>query len=69
MLRNSNIFMAIIYLLFGGIFTYLAITSVETTIWNVYTLLLIIMATFDFGLAIRLIFLKWQATRNPKQKK
>lgn len=64
MRRTSPMLMATLYLILGAIFTYLAITSVETTIWNIYTLLLIFMATFDFGLALRLIILKWK-TRNP----
>ena len=56
-MRSSPLFMATLYFVLGSVFTYLAVTSVETTIWNFYTLLLIVMATFDFGLALRLILL------------
>ena len=55
-MRNSPFVMATLYFLLGCIFTYLAITSVEDTIWNFYTILLAIMATVDFNLAIRLLF-------------
>ncbi|MEI4832572.1 YdiK family protein [Bacillus sp. FJAT-53711] len=57
-MRNSPFVMATLYFLLGCIFTYLAITSVEDTIWNFYTLLLSVMATVDFSLALRLIFSK-----------
>ncbi|HDX9580009.1 YdiK family protein [Bacillus cytotoxicus] len=57
-MRNSPFVMATLYFLLGCIFTYLAITSVTDTIWNFYTLLLAVMATVDFNLAIRLLFSK-----------
>ncbi|MGG2017054.1 YdiK family protein [Bacillus sp. S10(2024)] len=57
-MRNSPFVMATLYFLLGCIFTYLAITSVKDTIWNFYTILLAIMATVDFNLAIRLLFSK-----------
>ncbi|PGZ95336.1 hypothetical protein COE51_20780 [Bacillus pseudomycoides] len=57
-MRNSPFVMATLYFLLGCIFTYLAITSAQDTIWNFYTLLLSVMATVDFSLALRLIFSK-----------
>lgn len=57
-MRNSPFVMATLYFLLGCIFTYLAITSVKDTVWNFYTLLLAVMATVDFNLAIRLLFSK-----------
>ncbi|PEA55554.1 hypothetical protein CON64_06405 [Bacillus pseudomycoides] len=57
-MRNSPFVMATLYFLLGCIFTYLAITSVKDTIWNFYTLLLAVMATVDFNLAIRILFSK-----------
>ncbi|MFX3624048.1 MAG: YdiK family protein [Ectobacillus sp.] len=62
-MRTSPLFMATLYFLLGCVFTYLAVTSVEETIWNFYTLLLIVMATFDFGLALRLTFAKLRTKR------
>ncbi|WP_020063195.1 YdiK family protein [Bacillus sp. 123MFChir2] len=57
-MRNSPFVMATLYFLLGCIFTYLAITSVKDTIWNFYTILLAVMATVDFNLAIRILFSK-----------
>ena len=57
-MRNSPFVMATLYFLLGCIFTYLAITSVQDTIWNFYTLLLAVMATVDFNFALRLLFSK-----------
>ncbi|MEI4804527.1 YdiK family protein [Bacillus sp. NPDC077411] len=57
-MRNSPFVMATLYFLLGCIFTYLAITSVQDTIWNFYTLLLAVMATIDFNFALRLLFSK-----------
>ncbi|CAG9615010.1 hypothetical protein BACCIP111899_04244 [Bacillus rhizoplanae] len=57
-MRTSPFVMATLYFLLGCIFTYLAITSVEDTIWNFYTILLAVMATVDFNLALRLLFSK-----------
>ncbi|MDG4658331.1 YdiK family protein [Ectobacillus antri] len=54
-MQRSPLFMATLYFILGSIFTYLAVTSVQDTIWNFYTLLLVAMATFDFGLALRLV--------------
>jgi hypothetical protein len=68
-MRGSPLFMAALYFVLGSIFTYLAITSVEETIWNFYTILLMIMATFDFGLSLRLIFVNFRIKRMKGPKK
>ncbi|WP_028401933.1 YdiK family protein [Ectobacillus panaciterrae] len=68
-MRSSPLFMATLYFVLGSIFTYLAITSVEHTIWNFYTLLLMLMATFDFGLALRLILVNFRLKRIKGPKK
>ncbi|MBD8070703.1 YdiK family protein [Bacillus sp. PS06] len=57
MRRTSPLLMGIIYLLMGLLFTYLAIGSVEESIWNFPTIILILFATFDFGVAIRMFLL------------
>jgi hypothetical protein len=57
MRRTSPLLMGIIYLLMGLLFTYLAIGSVEETVWNLSTVILMLVATFDFGVAIRMFLL------------
>lgn len=37
----------------GVLFTYLAFTSIDDTIWNATTILLLIVATLDFGVGYR----------------
>ena len=57
-MRTSPYTMALIYAAMGALFTYLAIQSAEETIWNFSTILLMIIATFDFSTAIRFILFK-----------
>jgi len=57
MFRTSPLIMAFIYFVMGVLFTILAIGSVEDTIWNFSTVLLMLVATFDFGVSIRLFLL------------
>ncbi len=57
-MRTSPYTMALIYGSMGALFTYLAIQSVEESIWNFSTILLMIIATFDFSTAIRFILYK-----------
>lgn len=45
---------AIIYFVMGILFSYVATKTAGETIWNVPTVLLMIFATFEFGIAIRL---------------
>lgn len=52
-MKTSPIFMGMIYGLMGVLFTFLAIESVTDTIWNFTTVLLMVVATFDFSVAIR----------------
>ncbi|EMT44807.1 hypothetical protein JV16_02828 [Anoxybacillus ayderensis] len=46
------------YFLMGILFTYFAVDSAEDGIWDVTTMLFIMIATFDFGTAIRSLFKK-----------
>jgi hypothetical protein len=42
----------------GILFTYFAVDSAEDGIWDVTTMLFIMIATFDFGTAIRSLLKK-----------
>lgn len=46
----------------GALFTYLAIESAQETIWNFSTVALMVMATLDLGMALRLValYVKWK---------
>jgi len=56
-MRTSPLFMAFLYFLMGAVFTYIAVQSANETIWNFTTIILVIVATFDFAVAIRLLSL------------
>lgn len=46
---------ALIYIILGFLFTYLAIISGDDTIWGIRTILPALVATFDFGVGLRLL--------------
>ncbi|WP_188207160.1 YdiK family protein [Alkalibacillus aidingensis] len=54
-MKVSPMFLAWIYILMGILFMYLAIQSADETIWNFATIIFALIATFDFGVAIRLV--------------
>lgn len=57
MRKTSPFLMGLMYITMGTLFTYLAIQSAQETIWNFATILFMIIATFDFGVAIRMFAL------------
>ncbi|MEH7384543.1 YdiK family protein [Bacillus sp. JJ1521] len=57
MRRTSPFVMGIFYTLLGAFFTYIAITNATQSVWNFSTVLLALIATFDFGMAIRMFVL------------
>lgn len=46
---------AIVYIVLGVIFFYMATQTAGETIWNVPTVILLIFATLEFGVGFRLI--------------
>ncbi|UFT99840.1 YdiK family protein [Radiobacillus kanasensis] len=56
-MRTSPLFTASLYFVIGILFTYLAINTVEDTVWNFTTILLLLFATTDFVISIRLVML------------
>lgn len=54
--------MAIIYLVMGVLFTFLAFQSVDDTIWNPLTIVLLLVAALDFVVAYR--FLRKSSKKN-----
>ncbi|WP_099363766.1 YdiK family protein [Fredinandcohnia onubensis] len=69
MRRTSPFVMGIIYALMGTLFTYIAINSATETVWNFSTILLALVATFDFGVAIRMFVLHSKIKKIAKTKK
>ncbi|WP_338471505.1 YdiK family protein [Niallia sp. XMNu-256] len=55
-MRQTPLFSGIIYVVLGIIFTLFAIQNVNTDgEWGFFSILLVILATFDFGSGFRLI--------------
>lgn len=69
MRRTSPFAMGIIYMLMGILFTYIAIGSASTSesIWNFTTILIIVVATFDFSVAIRMFALHMKIKKIQKK--
>ncbi len=69
MRRTSPFAMGIIYALMGTLFIYIAISSATETIWNFSTILLALVATFDFGVAVRMFSLHFKIKKVTNAKK
>ncbi|MGP4073729.1 YdiK family protein [Piscibacillus sp. B03] len=54
-MRASPFFIASMYFLMGLAFVYLALQYAEDTIWNFATIIFTLVATFDIGVAIRIL--------------
>lgn len=54
-MRTSPKVMANVYFIMGILFLFMATQSAGETVWNFSTMLLAIIATLDFGVAIRLM--------------
>ncbi|SEQ44595.1 YdiK family protein [Piscibacillus halophilus] len=68
-MRVSPVFLATMYFLMGLAFVYLALQFADETIWNVPTLIFTIVATFDIGVAIRILarYLLYKRHLNKKE--
>ncbi|PLR65583.1 MULTISPECIES: YdiK family protein [Bacillaceae] len=59
-MRTSPISMGIFYLSMGILFTYLAVNSSGEGLWSFPTILLMLIATFDLGVALRMFNLSFK---------
>ncbi|CRK85404.1 YdiK family protein [Neobacillus massiliamazoniensis] len=55
-MRRSPLFSVLIYFLLGCLFTYFAINDVTQNGWSFFSFLLVILATFDIGSGLKLLF-------------
>ena len=67
-MRKSPLISGIIYIFLALLFTYFAIESVSEEGWGFFSILLVILATFDFGSGLRLLSLHFKIIKL-KQKK
>ncbi|WP_194287472.1 YdiK family protein [Gracilibacillus oryzae] len=68
-MRISPLPSAFFYFALGGLFTYIAIQSVEDSVFNFITILLAFFATVDFVVGIRLISLHFKIKKVKNNKK
>lgn len=54
-MRRSPLFSGLIYMMLGCLFTYFAIQDVQSGGWGFFSILLVVLATFDFGSGLRMI--------------
>lgn len=68
-LRQTPLFSGIVYLLLGIVFTFFAIQNInEDGGWGFFTILLIILATFDLGSGIRMILIHFHLKKQKNKK-
>lgn len=66
-MRRSPLFIGLLNLAFGIIFTIFAIQNVRQSGWGFFTYLLILIATLDFGGGIRFVLEHLQLKQNSKK--
>ncbi|MDQ0157726.1 YdiK family protein [Robertmurraya andreesenii] len=69
-MRQSTLFSGILYIVFGLFFTFFAIQNLQQTgEWGFFTYLLILLATFDIGGGLRMVFFHFKLKSIQKNKK
>lgn len=66
-MRTSPKSLSLIYFVMGILFTYIATQTVTDTIWNFSTIILAVIATLEFGVAIRLMLIYIRLKRKNKK--
>ncbi|MBP2241832.1 hypothetical protein J2Z40_002404 [Cytobacillus eiseniae] len=68
-MRNTPLYSGIIYILLGLLFTYIATQNIQREDgWGVFTIFLIIIATFDIGGGLRMIAFHFKMKKALKNK-
>ncbi len=67
-MRRTPLLSGIIYVFLGVIFTKFAIEHVQQGGWTFFTYLIVILATFDLGSGLRIIYSYFRLKRLPKDK-
>lgn len=63
-MRQSPLFSGLIYLFLGTLFTYFAIQHVQEGGWGFFAILLILLATFDYGSGLKMILFSFIIKKN-----
>jgi len=65
-MRTSPLNMGFFYFVMGSLFTYLAIESAHGDIWKFSTVILMIVATLDFAVSLRMFALHFKIKKMNK---
>ncbi|HZH61649.1 MAG TPA: YdiK family protein [Metabacillus sp.] len=65
-MRTSPLNMGFFYFVMGSLFTYLAIESAHGYIWKFSTVILMIVATLDFAVSLRMFALHFKIKKMNK---
>lgn len=58
--------MGLFYFTMGVLFTYLAIQSAKDGLWSIPTFILMVLATFDFAVSLRMFAFSYKLRKNKK---
>lgn len=59
-MRITPMFSGIIHIILACLFTYFAIGNVNEYGWDIFSIILVLLATFDFGSGLRMIALHFK---------
>ncbi|WP_188455056.1 YdiK family protein [Virgibacillus oceani] len=66
-MRTTPKTMAIIYFAMGILFIFIAVRTTNGSVWNFSTIVLAVIATLDFGVAIRLLSIHYRLKNKNKK--
>lgn len=69
MRRQSPLSLGIIYTSLGILFTAIAVQTVSSSGWGIFSYILVLIATLDFGSGIRMLILHFKEKSKQKKKK
>jgi hypothetical protein len=62
-MKPSPLLSGILHIVLACLFTYFAIGNVNEYGWDFFSILLVLLATFDFGSGIRLVILHFKISK------
>lgn len=68
-MKQSPLFSGIVYIALGLLFTYLAVENVNQTGWGFFSVVLVLLATFDIGSGVRMIQFHFKLKQIQKNQK
>lgn len=67
-MRRSAMFTGIIHIALAILLTYFAVNNVNMNGWDIFSIILVLLATFDFGTGLRLMALHFKLRKIERKK-